>query len=568
MVIFKTISWRNFLSTGNHPTTIFLNRLPSILITGHNGSGKSTLLDALCYGLYNKPFRNINKPQLVNTVNEKNMVIEIEFDVNEVPYKVIRGMKPGIFEIYRNDELLKHDAAIKDYQNKLEDILGLNYKAFTQIVVLGSARYQSFMDLSTNDRRVIIEELLDISVFSKMNGILKSRNNDNELEIKETDYQKEIIRTKISGHEGIIKSIQSRVSESSDKLEQEKARLELAITKIDNQIEEIESKIANAEITDDIKELNTKLTGAKSKARDIQKEIETSEKRIKFYEENDHCHTCTQAIDSEIKTSQITKLSSTIEERNKMKPVIADAFKTLENKIQTTQEKLDYVAKLEQDRRDLAHERKLTVKLKDEVKSNTEETDASALDEARKNLEEVKEELVLLTKYGNELIELKHYYDICKILLKDDGIKSKIIKQYLPIMNQLINQNLDRMGANYSFHLDEQFNEVIKSRYRDNFCYASFSEGEKMRIDLSLMFTWREIAKLKNSVNTNLLILDEIGDSSLDGEATDVLWEIINEMEGANVFVISHKTTNADKFDGHFEFKKEGNFSKIINSKK
>lgn len=566
MVIFKSISWKNFLSTGNQPTTIFLDRLPSILITGHNGSGKSTLLDALCYGLYNKPFRNINKPQLVNTVNDKNLVVEIEFDVNEVPYKVIRGMKPGIFEIYRNGDLLKHDASIRDYQNKLEEAVGLNYKAFTQIAVLGSARYQSFMELSTNDRRTIIEELLDITVFSKMNWILKQRNSDNELDIKETDYQKDIIKTKISGQKGVLKNLFNRTKESEEKSKQKYEEYTAQLGTISKDISKYDDILTQIEV-DNIEEIRSQLSEAKTKAHELKRKQSEHDSRIKFYTESSTCHTCEQPIAESIKENQLATHKAGIDKIIGLQPTITSVFKTLEEKLALNEDKLEEKRSVQSKINELKVEEKQIRKWISELKFDVSESDEVAIKEAQEELQVLEDDFIKMSRYGNELIEQRHYFEICKILLKDEGIKSKIIKQYLPIMNQLINQNLDRMGANYSFHLDEQFAEVIKSRYRDTFSYASFSEGEKMRIDLALMFCWREIAKLKNSVNTNLLILDEVGDSSLDGDGSDILWEMIGNLEGANVFVISHRTNNADKFSSHFIFEKQGNFSKIINSK-
>lgn len=566
MVIFKSISWKNFLSTGNQPTTIFLDRLPSILITGHNGSGKSTLLDALCYGLYNKPFRNINKPQLVNTVNDKNLVVEIEFDVNEVPYKVIRGMKPGIFEIYRNGDLLKHDASIRDYQNKLEEAVGLNYKAFTQIAVLGSARYQSFMELSTNDRRTIIEELLDITVFSKMNWILKQRNSDNELDIKETDYQKDIIKTKISGQKGVLQNLFNRTKESEEKSKQKYEEYTAQLGTISKDISKYDDILTQIEV-DNIEEIRSQLSEAKTKAHELKRKQSEHDSRIKFYTESSTCHTCEQPIAESIKENQLATHKAGIDKIIGLQPTITSVFKTLEEKLALNEDKLEEKRSVQSKINELKVEEKQIRKWISELKFDVSESDEVAIKEAQEELQVLEDDFIKMSRYGNELIEQRHYFEICKILLKDEGIKSKIIKQYLPIMNQLINQNLDRMGANYSFHLDEQFAEVIKSRYRDTFSYASFSEGEKMRIDLALMFCWREIAKLKNSVNTNLLILDEVGDSSLDGDGSDILWEMIGNLEGANVFVISHRTNNADKFSSHFIFEKQGNFSKIINSK-
>ena len=567
MILFKTVTYKNFLSTGNTPNVIMLDRVPSVLITGQNGSGKSTILDALCFGIFGKAYRNISKPQLMNTVNEKGLEVQVEFRVNEVDYKVVRGVKPSKFEVYRNDKLIPHDAAIKDYQKKLEEIIGLNYKAFTQIVILGSARYQSFMDLTTNDRRVIIEEILDITVFSKMNTILKSKTQDNDLDIKENDYQKELLKTKISGQKGLIENLVNRSKESEEKILAEKNKIDGQIKLIDDKIERCDSDISVVELPD-LKDLHDKLNSAKFKGQEIKQKRTDVENRITFYDTNDNCHVCKQDISETIKNEQMSVL---VEERNKLeslKPIVKTTYNTLEEKILLANDAKAHYDSLIEIRTDHVNQRKALYTLYGNLQVRTEDADAESLYKAQTELTEYDNEFKVSEKQQHQMVERKHYFEICKILLKDDGIKAKIIKQYLPVMNQLINQYLDRMGANYSFHLDESFNEVIKSRYRDSFSYASFSEGEKMRIDLALMFTWREIAKLKNSINTNLLIMDEVGDSSLDAEATDVLWDILGGLDNANVFVISHKSQNGDRFKSLIEFYKDGNFSKIKDSKK
>jgi DNA repair exonuclease SbcCD ATPase subunit len=567
MIHFKQVSYKNFLSTGNQPNVILLDRVPSAIITGQNGAGKSTILDAITFGLYGKPYRNINKPQLVNTVNEKNCVVEIEFEVNQIPYKIVRGLKPGIFEIWQSGRLMNHDAAAKDYQAKLEEIIGLNYKAFTQIVILGSARYQSFMDLSTNDRRVIIEEILDITVFSKMNAVLKTRQQNVELEIRDNDYQKEIIQTKISAQKSLIKNLMNRSKESEDKVEEERAKVHAQIQLVEDNINKVDDEISKIEPID-VDALKTKLVEAKSKGKEVQTKVADLEKQIQFYETADTCHSCHQTITDETKEKQITSLSSEKEKLDKVKPLLFEAFQSLTTKISDGQLVVEKISELQHKRTTFVSEKKAMTTLLNSLVVTTKESDNDSLEEAKALGASFVDEKLKCEKQHMTLVEKRHNLEICKILLKDDGIKSKIIKQYLPVMNQLINKYLDKMGANYSFNLDEQFNEIIKSRYRDTFSYASFSEGEKQRIDLALMLTWREVAKLKNSVNTNLLILDEIGDSSMDGEGTDILWEIIEQMENSNVFVISHKTSNIDKFSSHIEFVKDGNFSKILHSKK
>jgi DNA repair exonuclease SbcCD ATPase subunit len=565
-IIFRKVSYKNFLSTGNIPNVIFLDRVPSVIITGQNGAGKSTILDAITFAVYGKPYRNINKPQLVNSVNEKNCVVEVEFEVNTTPYRVVRGIKPNIFEIYKDGVLMSEDAANRDYQKKLEDILGMNYKAFTQIVILGSARYQSFMDLSTNDRRTIIEEILDITVFSKMNSVLKTMIQNTDLDLREIEYHGEILKAKISAQKGLIQNISSRSKESEDRVEQERIKIGSQIVLVDHEITKLDSDIAQVPQVD-ITELNNKMSEAKSKGKEVQKKISDLEKQIDFYSNSDVCHTCHQTISDDTKMNQLTTLNTEKRKFDNLKPVLFDTFKILTQRIEDGSKTLQKIQELTTKKQNLVNEKKTMSVLLSKLEVTTRDTDENSLQEAQEQLQTLNTELINKDRKQIELVQQKHYYDICKILLRDDGIKSKIIKQYLPVMNKLINQFLDRMGANYSFNLDEGFNEIIKSRYRDNFSYASFSEGEKQRIDLALMFTWREIAKLKNSVNTNLLMFDEIGDSSMDGEGTDILWDLISEMTDSNVFVISHKTSNIERFSSHIEFTKVGNFSHIKDTK-
>jgi len=566
MVIFKEVTYKNILSTGNTPTTIFLDRVPTALITGANGAGKSTFLDALCFGIFGKPYRNINKPQLINTVNDKELLVTVDFEVNNTAYQVIRGVKPTRFEVYRKGILIESDAGLRDYQSKLEGIIGLNFKSFTQIIILGSARYQSFMDLSGNDRRVIIEEILDITVFSKMNSLLKTNLQSTDLDIRENDYQKEIDRTKIDGQKNLIKNIIGRSKESEEKVEEQRkqiiSKMNLALLRVGEYDEKL-----SVLTRPDFEKINDKLRSTEFKGKEVMDKVTSIEKRISFYENTENCHTCKQEIGEEVKGEQITSLSLERDKFSALKPLVHSSVDRLRNELIEARTLSDEIIVLENNRREYDQSIKTMETLLNNMVSASKESDFDSLSVANSTLEEMNGILEKKEKEGILLVEKRHHYEVCKVLLKDDGIKSKIIKQYLPVMNQLINKYLDRMGANYSFNLDESFNEVIKSRYRDSFSYASFSEGEKMRIDLALMFTWREIAKLKNSVNTNLLIMDEVGDSSLDAEATEVLWEILGDLTDTNVFVISHKATNGDKFRSLIEFFKDGNFSKIKESK-
>ena len=567
MIVFEKISWRNLLSTGNTPNTVFLNRVPSALITGHNGSGKSTLLDAICFALFGKAYRNIKKEQLINTVNGKGMVVEVDFTVHEVPYKVIRGVKPHKFEIQRNGVEIPQDAAAKDYQKKLEQILGLNMRAFTQIVILGSARYQSFMDLSTHDRRGIIEEILDITVFSRMNEVLKSKMQQLDLDIKDNDYHKEVCDVHISACEKLLESYRNRTKESDEKVEKERVRVLGEAKLIDARIKELDSEIGKLELPD-IESIREKIGKAKLKENSLSTRLTDINKKVEFYSTNDYCGECTQKIDEDFKHNVMSTLS---EEKTKivgMQPLIEETFAKLNNTFDAAQQMKNKFDELQIKRTSWVNEKNTLVRiLKNMNTDHRLESDETSIKNTEIEHAEFLENRKVIERKQIAFSEQRHYFEACKILLKDSGIKAKIIAQYLPVMNKLINKHLDRMGANYSFHLDEQFNEMIKSRYRDNFSYSSFSEGEKSRIDLALMFTWREIAKLKNSVNTNLLIMDEVGDSSLDGDATDALWDILSDLKDTNVFVISHKTSNVERFTSHMQFEKQGNFSKIIDSK-
>ena len=570
MITFKQITYTNFLSTGNTGNTIYLDRTPSALISGHNGSGKSTLLDALCFAIFNKPYRNINKPQLINSVNEKNCLVEVTFDVNGTEYKVCRGIKPNVFDVYRAGTLIPQDASIKDYQQKLEDIIGLNYRAFTQIVILGSARYQSFMDISTWERREIIEEILDITVFSRMNIVLKSKQEHVKHELDDDEKQLAFYETRLSAQKAIIENINKRTKQSTDKVQEEIDRTNGEIKLIRSNVAAIDSDMATIHQPDHlIRNLQGSVNQGKVELREIARIHRDKERRIEFYENETDCDVCGQEIDEPFKNEKINELKET----NK-------TFK--ESVVPKLQEKLNhYESELESAEKISSELQELRIK-KTEENNNLQTlenymvtlTNNLTQDSGDSDMEKARNESYYLEKginnYNKCILESKeklHYYEACKILLKDTGIKAKIIKQYLPAINQLVNQYLEGMGATYSFHLDESFNEIIKSRYRDSFSYASFSEGEKMRIDLALMFTWREIAKLKNSVNTNLLIMDEVGDSSLDAEATETLWDILGQMEDANIFVISHKAHNADRFKTFIEFYKDGNFSKIKDSK-
>ena len=568
MITFEEITYKNFLSTGNTGQTLFLSRTPSALITGVNGAGKSTMLDALCFAIFNKPYRTIAKSQLVNTVNEKGLEVKLKLKVNKTPYTIIRGVKPNFFEIYKEDKLITQDASLRDYQQKLEEIIGLNYKSFTQIVILGSARYQSFMDLANWERRGIIEEILDITVFSRMNIVLKSRVTSLEDSVRDTEHKKSVIQTKISAQNGLIENINARSRESTDKIENEETRTRAEIdlcriknTAYDSDIDELLSKVINEDINKE------KLKQGEYQLYKVQAELKNHKERLEFYSNKDECPECKQPLTADHKHNKITTHT---DKKDKLENVINTADSILQSLQDKSKHYNDIRRQITEVRSDktkvTANINSLETYLTNLHNSKNIKADTKSLKEATNELERQKTDQKDIDAKSLLEMETKHYLEVCKVLLKDTGIKAKIIKQYLPVMNKLINKYLDKMGANYSFNLDENFNEIIKSRYRDNFSYASFSEGEKMRIDLALMFTWREVAKLKNSVNTNLLIMDEVGDSSLDAEATDILWDILGEMKDTNVWVISHKAQTGDRFKSLIEFYKQGNFSYIKDS--
>ena len=561
----------NLLSTGNKFTEVFLNKSPTTLIIGENGSGKSTILDALCFGLFNKPFRNITKPQLLNSINGKNALVEIEFSIGKKDYKIVRGIKPNKFEIFLNDELLNQDAAARDYQKYLEEhVLKLNYKSFTQIVILGSASFTPFMQLTTNARREIIEDLLDIKVFSTMNEVLKDKASDVKSKIQDAETNITIAKNKAETQQEYIQKLEADREKQVSHLKRETANVEIKINEIGNDIQAhtniIDSKVVEIDDYDTISKRQTKLTNIRTKLLD---KIKRAKDEINFYEENDTCPTCDQSLSQDVKTEHIEKRSSNILE---IEAAIAEADVQAEqiqkriveiNKIQSE------IAKIQKTITELNTEvsvnNKLITKLNKEIESaNTDNVDIGS---EKEKLKEIAKDILQLSNDKGELSQEKYYLDVASILLKDTGIKTKIIKQYLPVMNKIINKYLQAMDFFVSFELDESFNETIKSRHRDDFSYASFSEGEKQRIDLALMMAWRSIAKLKNSTNTNLLVLDEVFDSSLDNSGADLLYQILNTVDtNTNVFVISHRDQMFDKFRSVIRFQKVNNFSQIARS--
>jgi DNA repair exonuclease SbcCD ATPase subunit len=567
IVTFKKIRYKNILSTGNVFNEINLDKSKTTLISGTNGSGKSTLLDAIVFALYGKPFRKINKPQLMNTINQKDLLVEIEFTVGTNEFLVRRGLRPGIFEIYRNGEMINQDAASRDYQEYLEkNILKLNYKSFNQIVILGSATYVPFMELSAGARREIIEDLLDIQVFSTMNILLKEKILDNKSLITENNYQIDMVKSKIESakehSDSILKmkqveveKIKEKIKDHIDKVEEEKLKIEAIEIQITDLIAIITDKAA----------IKKKLETAKTIRFDLENTRRNFEKELSFYHDNDNCPTCKQGIDHEFKENIVITKSSKKQE-------IEDGIIQIDAKINEVEKRINEISLIEDKIRDLnlnIGEHRAQIKISMNAMSSykkelngaekeVEEVDLSKLKEHNKALKD-------LQKDQTELFGKREILGVVSAMLKDGGIKTRIIRQYIPVMNKLINKYLAAFDLFVDFQLDENFNEVIKSRFRDTFSYASFSEGEKLRITLSIMLSWRAVAKLRNSVSTNLLILDETLDGALDGVGIENLIDTLHSLNANdNVFVISHRgDAFADKFESHIRFEKVKNFSQL-----
>ena len=570
MIHFKKIRWKNFLSTGNSFTEVQLDRTKSTLIIGDNGAGKSTILDALTFGLFGKPFRNINKTQLINSVNGGGTEVEIEFSIGSKEYIVKRGIKKNFFEIYQDDNLLNQDASVRDYQEYLEKtVLKLNYKSFTQIVILGSSSFVPFMQLRAGDRRAIIEDLLDIEIFSVMNQLLKVRVAQNKEDMGTVDITLGLSKGEKENIEFLIGKLKENKTSQIEANKKDIEKHEKAIADYREQIDQILDK--NRELNDSIsdekgvrKEIDKLLDYQKG----IEKGIIKCEEDIEFYENTETCETCKQEITEDHRENMIENFHDKMHE-------LSSGLVSLGHKLIGQKSRLDEIEKVTEE-----YDRNLNEQINinnhisachqyiKKVTSQMEEISNTAddIEEHKKELEECKKDIHIYTEEKERLSDQKYLYEIAGNLLKDGGIKAKIIKQYLPIINKYINVHLGKMDFYVSFELDESFAETIKSRHRDEFTYDSFSEGEKMRIDLALLFTWRAIAKLKNSVNTNLLILDEVFDSSLDTAGTDEFLKILYDLTGnVNVFVISHKGEILyDKFDKTIKFEKHKNYSRIV----
>ena len=566
MILFEKIRWKNFLSTGNQFTEMTFNENQTTLIIGNNGSGKSTVLDALTFSLFGKPFRKINKPLLVNSVNEKECRVEVEFSVGSINWKVVRGIKPNVFEIWRNDSLLDQSAAALDQQKWLEqNVLKMNYKSFTQIVILGSSTFVPFMQLSASNRREVIEDLLDIKIFSSMSGIIKEKIRQTKDDIKVLQLKKESLTDKVQMQKNFIEELESRAAEDI------KSKESNIMSLLDEENKFMNENIKITEELDDFNKVLKSYTGATEKLRKlgnlkgkISNKVSTITKEHKFFTENTVCPTCNQDIEETFRINRIT------DAQNKAKE-LQSGYKELEDAINKEEERERQFTALSKEitnlNNDISKNNARIAGCQRQVRDLESEIQRITDQLANRNVEDDKLTSFkenLKTTY-DELATKKDtisYYDFSYSLLKDGGVKSKIIKKYLPLINQQVNRYLQMMDFYINFTLDEEFNETVQSPIHEDFSYASFSEGEKMRIDLALLFTWREVARMKNSVNTNLLIMDEVFDSSLDGFGTEEFLKIIKYVvKDANIFVISHKSGLEDRFDSVTRFEKVKGFS-------
>ena len=568
MIHFENIKFRNFLSTGDAWTQIDLSRSPTTLVLGENGSGKSTMLDALCFALFGKPFRKINKPQLANSINEKNCLVEVNFRIGSNSYRVLRGIKPAKFEIYYNDTLLDQTAAVKDYQEHLEkNILKLNYTSFTQVVILGSSTFIPFMQLSAQARREVIEDLLDIKIFSVMNVLLKTRIQENKETLNDLKYQLQMAQEKRALQQKHMKELRSqneeRVNEINAEIEKSKTQLGLLVLEKTGILKRIEE---NEEIQ------RSKYKGVLKKFSDLEKyqgQIQTKQNKLmkdrEFYLENADCLSCGQSLPEDFRNNKLETLQESISDYGvNLSKLETELEKTslLKGELKVLEEEYSsLVEKKFSCDKDIDSHHSYMRKLEKQL-SNVSNVDMTTTIEELKVTER---KIIEVEKQREEAVKQRELYTVAAELLKDKGIKTQIVKQYVPVMNKLINKYLAKMEFFVNFELDENFNEVIKSRHRDVFSYASFSEGEKARLDLALLLTWRSIAKMKNSSHTNLLILDEVFDGSLDNVGIESLMEILNETQNTNIFIISHKGESLqDKMRSIIRFEKWKNFSRMV----
>jgi len=569
MITFKKVRYKNLLSSGNKFTEVQLDANQTTLILGENGAGKSTLLDALCFGLYGKGFRNLKKDLLVNSINQKELVVEVEFSIGKKQYKVLRGAKPNKFEIYVNDVMVNQDATVKDYQEHLEkNVLKMSYRSFTQVCILGSANFTPFMQLKAVERRKLVEDLLDISIFSTMRDILRKKVSEHNIELKETTHEVELMEERINGLNEQLNALRENREEKISKLQK---TVEETKTNITNRLGEVDEKTKNVvekeSLIDDKETQKTRM----QQALDMEKQLENARKKaikeIEFYEKHDECPTCQQGLDHEHKKKHV-------EEKTAKTAEIKEAIKELETRITKINTRLEEISVINDEITEIQKEIGIiqteilaNQKYMEKIQGTIEELklEVAGNSDVHTRLEESEDKLDILHAKKESLVDQGHYYDIATTLLRDQGVKERIIKQYVPIMNKLINKYLAQLEFYVGFELNESFEETIKSRFRDVFKYDNFSQGEKMRIDLSLLFTWRAVARMKNSVNTNLLILDEVFDSSLDVNGTDEFMKLLNTLtEKTNAFIISHKGDALyDKFEHVIRFEKYKNFSRV-----
>ena len=569
MIHFKKVRYKNLLSSGNRFTTFELDRSNTTLIVGDNGAGKSTLLDALCFGLYGKGFRNLKKDLLINSINQKELVVEIDFSIGKRDYKVIRGAKPNKFELYTNGKMVNQDATMKDYQEHLEkNILKMSYRSFTQVAILGSANFTPFMQLRAVERRKLVEDLLDISIFSTMQDMLKKKVSQHNLEVKETSHEIDLLHERISGLNDQVNALQKNREVKIKKYESTVNETQNNINKILGEVDEKTQNVVEKKRS--IKSKDSTESRLKQ-ATDLERQLETARKKaiadVKFYEENDDCPVCKQGLDHDHKEKCIKEREDKAEE---ITQALNDIDKTIGEcrdeiqRINVIQSEIDEIQReIGLLQTEVVSNQKYIKKLQGEIEDLQNEVVGDS--DVHDRLTSSETDLDILEKKQETQTERQHYFELATMLLRDQGVRQRIIKQYVPIMNKMINKYLANLEFYVGFELNEAFEETIKSRFRDVFKYDNFSQGEKMRIDLALLFTWRAVARLKNSVNTNILILDEVFDSSLDSQGTDDFLKLLNTLnEKTNAFIISHKGDQLyDKFEEVIKFEKHKNFSRI-----
>lgn len=569
MINFTKIRYKNLLSSGNTFTNFDLDRSQTTLIVGDNGAGKSTLLDALCFVLYGKGFRNLKKDLLVNSINQKDLLVEIEFTVGKKSYKVIRGAKPNKFELYVNGTMLNQDATVRDYQEHLEkNILKMSFRSFTQVAVLGSANFTPFMQLKSVERRRLVEDLLDISIFSTMQDILKKKVTQHNIDVRETKHETELLEERISG----LNEQMSLLQKNRDK---KIAKYKNTIQETQNNIDSVMKSIGVKQ--DEVKDKQRSISDRDpqgdrlKRALDVEKRLEDSQKKalkeIEFYQNNDDCPVCKQGLDEDHKTKCIKEKSDKVAELKAAVLSIGETIEASRNRMAEIQTVIGEIEEIQRKiglhQTEVLSNQKYVEKLNGEIKDLQSEINADSGVSDR--LTSAEDDLDKLHTKKESLTDRQHYFDLATTLLRDQGVRQRIIKQYVPVMNKMINKYLANLEFYVGFELNESFEETIKSRFRDVFKYDNFSQGEKMRIDLSLLFTWRAVARIKNSVNTNILILDEVFDSSLDSQGTDDFLKLLNSLnEKTNAFIISHKGDQLyDKFEEVVRFEKHKNFSRI-----